>query len=326
MESRGARFNLETERCARALRGLSEETEGDGDNESTANIAIPMLVSSLSATLVAAADAAWAIANLTSASVSPRLHSLNRALVYEAGGVPPLVAQLNRSGKAAASAAMALQNLSAPASHQYSKAVVDAIFIAIIAMRGSDRMPSLDNFPHLCERIRTAASQRLQRATLGSDALSLQAAIENARAVELNEAEMLAQARERVAKLRAADNVKQEQATSKAQDAQEERLKALGMGQAEVDKLMETPADFCCPLTMERFVDPVCVSDGHTYERDAIMMVLGSSGNRVSPLTREPLQVDFVVPNFALLKRLRCYEEEMIQMAERAQAALVTKG
>ena len=69
-------------------------------------------------------------------------------------------------------------------------------------------------------------------------------------------------------------------------------------------------------------VDPVVVSDGHTYEREAIMMVLGPSGNKVSPLTREPLQ-DFVVPNFTLLKRIRAYEDEMIAVAEFAhQAAL----
>ena len=32
----------------------------------------------------------------------------------------------------------------------------------------------------------------------------------------------------------------------------------------------------------------------------------------------EPLQPEFVVPNYALLKRIRAYEAEMIRVAERA--------
>ena len=56
------------------------------------------------------------------------------------------------------------------------------------------------------------------------------------------------------------------------------------------------------------------------------MMVLGPSGNKVSPLTREPLMPEFVVPNFTLLKRIRGYDEEMIRVAEYAwQAALDNK-
>lgn len=43
---------------------------------------------------------------------------------------------------------------------------------------------------------------------------------------------------------------------------------------------------FTCPITLERIVNPAVLSDGHTYERDAIMRHLASSGF-VSPLTRQ---------------------------------------
>tara|TARA_B110001450_G_scaffold87075_1_gene82925 strand:- start:3417 stop:4580 length:1164 start_codon:yes stop_codon:yes gene_type:complete len=41
-----------------------------------------------------------------------------------------------------------------------------------------------------------------------------------------------------------------------------------------------------CPITLEYIVNPVIISDGHTYERDAIMRHFASSGF-VSPLTRQ---------------------------------------
>lgn len=54
-----------------------------------------------------------------------------------------------------------------------------------------------------------------------------------------------------------------------------------------------------CPITMEPCVDPVVASDGHTYERDAILTLLSRSDRPQSPLTRQPLN-DIVVPNRAL--------------------------
>lgn len=44
-----------------------------------------------------------------------------------------------------------------------------------------------------------------------------------------------------------------------------------------------------CPITLEECSDPVLASDGHTYERDAIMNVLARS--RRSPMTREWLDL-----------------------------------
>jgi len=41
-----------------------------------------------------------------------------------------------------------------------------------------------------------------------------------------------------------------------------------------------------CPITLDRIDNPVSISDGHTYERDAIMRYFASAGF-VSPLTRQ---------------------------------------
>ena len=56
-----------------------------------------------------------------------------------------------------------------------------------------------------------------------------------------------------------------------------------------------------CPITLMPCVDPVVVSDGHTYERDAILTHLFRGGT--SPMTRAPLRTWVVAPNTALIKR-----------------------
>jgi hypothetical protein len=38
---------------------------------------------------------------------------------------------------------------------------------------------------------------------------------------------------------------------------------------------IDTPIDFGCPITHEMMVDPVVASDGHSYEREALMEILG---------------------------------------------------
>lgn len=47
-----------------------------------------------------------------------------------------------------------------------------------------------------------------------------------------------------------------------------------------------------CPITLDRCVHPVVASDGHTYERDALLRLMAEGGEAVhplSPVTREPL-------------------------------------
>lgn len=53
--------------------------------------------------------------------------------------------------------------------------------------------------------------------------------------------------------------------------------------------------DLICPITLELFQDPVRAQDGHVYERQAITQWIQEHGT--SPLTRQPLQLDQLVPD-----------------------------
>ena len=59
-------------------------------------------------------------------------------------------------------------------------------------------------------------------------------------------------------------------------------------------------------------------SDGHSYERSAILPVL-RDGNGLSPLTREPLQATFF-PNRALKRRMQEHDEDILRAAATAVA------
>ena len=68
--------------------------------------------------------------------------------------------------------------------------------------------------------------------------------------------------------------------------------------------------------------DPVCASDGNSYEREAIMRIIRSApAQRKSPITREPLQT-CVFPNAALRKRIQEHESEMLDVVEGYRKAL----
>jgi hypothetical protein len=56
--------------------------------------------------------------------------------------------------------------------------------------------------------------------------------------------------------------------------------------------------NFICSITHEIMTDPVITSDGHTYERSAIEKWLNY--NNHSPMTREIITKDSIVPNIAL--------------------------
>jgi hypothetical protein len=71
---------------------------------------------------------------------------------------------------------------------------------------------------------------------------------------------------------------------------------------------MAIPNEFLCPITMEEMTDPVIGSDGQTYERSAIMRALQS--NPKSPMTREPMNVSSLKPNFALKAAIERWKKE----------------
>ena len=80
------------------------------------------------------------------------------------------------------------------------------------------------------------------------------------------------------------------------------------------------PEEFVCPLTLDLMADPVVASDGHSYERAAIVDVLNGP-NKKSPLTREVLTAN-LLPNRALRRRIEEHERELDQLAEQLEARM----
>lgn len=58
--------------------------------------------------------------------------------------------------------------------------------------------------------------------------------------------------------------------------------------------------EYICPITHQIFYDPVCASDGNTYEKDTILLWLEK--NNTSPLTRK--QITKTLHNNNVLKRI----------------------
>lgn len=58
-----------------------------------------------------------------------------------------------------------------------------------------------------------------------------------------------------------------------------------------------------CPITLEMMKEPVMASDGHTYERKAIIQWIQQHGT--SPKTREPLTIESLKTNYAIKKLIQ---------------------
>lgn len=66
---------------------------------------------------------------------------------------------------------------------------------------------------------------------------------------------------------------------------------------------MDTTDDaLLCPITLALFRDPVVAEDGHTYERTAIEEWIQRNGT--SPMTRKPMSLEILIPNYAIKKVL----------------------
>ncbi len=62
--------------------------------------------------------------------------------------------------------------------------------------------------------------------------------------------------------------------------------------------MASVPEEFLCPITLVVMTDPVMGSDGRTYERAAIVRWLQT--NPFSPMTRQPMTIQSLKPNYAL--------------------------
>ena len=67
-------------------------------------------------------------------------------------------------------------------------------------------------------------------------------------------------------------------------------------------------SDLRCPITHEIFLDPVIISDGFTYEREAIEKALNKS--KKSPLTNKALSNTTIISNFIIKKTVNIYLEK----------------
>ncbi len=68
---------------------------------------------------------------------------------------------------------------------------------------------------------------------------------------------------------------------------------------------VEIPNEFLCPITLEIMQDPVIASDGHTYERSAILQHISLHAEYPrSPLTRDVLQSNILISNNNLVKMI----------------------
>lgn len=68
----------------------------------------------------------------------------------------------------------------------------------------------------------------------------------------------------------------------------------------------EIPNQFLCPISLEIMVEPVICQDGFTYERKSIVDLIKLKKNS-SPMTREPMDLNIVIPNMALKQIIETY-------------------
>ncbi len=158
-----------------------------------------------------------------------------------------------------------------------------------------DRPPLPDNvngINAMLAYLAPAATEALTAAEAGNDVAALQAAVNLAAVVRV-----------------ADDRLQRARATLAARRA---RRASLGLDE------LKTPDEFDCPITHDVMQDPVCASDGHTYERAAIERVLALPvARRKSPLTRATLSAA-LYPNIALRKRIAAHHQDMEAVAETA--------
>ncbi len=78
--------------------------------------------------------------------------------------------------------------------------------------------------------------------------------------------------------------------------------------------------NFYCPITYGIMMDPVIGSDGHTYERNAIETWLYN--NSISPLTKQTMFVNSLVPNIALRNTIQQYLAKHPEMKDHRKVKL----
>merc|ERR1719169_204733 len=76
------------------------------------------------------------------------------------------------------------------------------------------------------------------------------------------------------------------------------------------------PPSFYCPISQQVMHDPVCLSDGHTYERRHIERWLRN--HNTSPVSNEELPQKATFPNHALRNAIDEYFQQVFSVHRRA--------
>ncbi len=79
------------------------------------------------------------------------------------------------------------------------------------------------------------------------------------------------------------------------------------------DAMPFAPDCFCCPITMDWFLDPVVTRYGDTYERHAIERHVRDHGT--DPLSRRPLTLEDLVENRAMREAVRYHQRHFMRFA-----------
>lgn len=81
---------------------------------------------------------------------------------------------------------------------------------------------------------------------------------------------------------------------------------------------IDVPNEFKCPITCDVMRQPVVASDGHSYEQEALKLFF-QKGNGKSPLTRQKLDRNVMLPNINLKKRIREYADNICDIVDKQQ-------
>ena len=323
---RAGESSLSSQKAAGALRNLAANNTANQDLIREAG-GITQLVQLLHAgpNSIAAQESAAALANLAAGNTT------NKNAIREAGAIAPLVQLLQPGGTDVAQHAFAaIANVLSPVMALFPGGLLNepatqhalAVFASLVPRNGSLEeliagSNAIEGSSPVLHRMQESSARRLQLLLEGpSDAIELQRAVDRGRTLHLPE-ELLEPAEQRLHALEEesamAQSRRREAVEADARRSADARVRLRRLGASE--ELLHTPPEFLCPITQEKMADPVVASDGHSYEREAIVHVLFRS-NGLSPLTREKLRHE-VFPNIALRKRIAEYNSEVVGVLER---------
>ena len=108
----------------------------------------------------------------------------------------------------------------------------------------------------------------------------------------------------------------QMRALEEEEGQEEEEMLAVCQEAEENEEILErlgaenVPEEYICTITGEIMCDPVCTSDGHVYERQAVAAWLCS--HDTSPNTGSVLENKSLIPNLAIKKALHAWRETVL--------------